>query len=405
MNVLVVIHYPIFGGPHNRVLRLTEPLRHRGVNTVALLPDETGNAAGRLRAGGVHVIQIPLHRLRATRDPRAALSLLARFLPEITAIRETIQREDIDAVVVGGLVNPHAAIAGRLEGKAVVWQVLDTRTPLVINRLLFALVRHLADAAMFAGQTLVDDAGPKRLGRVPTFVVTPKVDPDRFVPSPSVRTNTRAAWGVPQDIVLVGTVANLNPMKGLEYFVQAAMSIYKTRQDTAFVIVGAEYANHAQYAERIRAAARETGIPANSFVFAGERDDIENAYPAMDVKLITSVPHSEGTPTTALEAMSCGVPVVTTDVGSARHAVLDREVGRVVPARNAAALAAATLSVLETTEACRLMGHRARQRIIDHYSLSVGTDQYLQVLDAAGTRLATRTRRRGLLSALRAWVK
>ncbi|HRC62745.1 MAG TPA: hypothetical protein PLX85_05920, partial [Dehalococcoidia bacterium] len=49
MNLLHVVHYPVFGGPHNQALRLAEPLRRRGWETTVLLPDEPGNAAERLR--------------------------------------------------------------------------------------------------------------------------------------------------------------------------------------------------------------------------------------------------------------------------------------------------------------------------------------------------------------------
>ena len=50
MRVLAVIHYPTFGGPHNQVTGLDAALRDRGIETVAVLPDEPGNAVGRLLA-------------------------------------------------------------------------------------------------------------------------------------------------------------------------------------------------------------------------------------------------------------------------------------------------------------------------------------------------------------------
>lgn len=50
MNLFSALHYPVFGGPHSQALRLAAPLGRLGVRTVVLLPDEPGNAAGRLRA-------------------------------------------------------------------------------------------------------------------------------------------------------------------------------------------------------------------------------------------------------------------------------------------------------------------------------------------------------------------
>src|SRR3989442_11318026 len=62
-TILNVVHYPVFGGPHNRIQRLAEPLRERGWRTIAALPDEPGNAAARLRSDGVPVVQLSMGRL------------------------------------------------------------------------------------------------------------------------------------------------------------------------------------------------------------------------------------------------------------------------------------------------------------------------------------------------------
>ena len=51
----------------------------------------------------------------------------------------------------------------------------------------------------------------------------------------------------------------------------------------------------------------------------------------LDLFVLTSLPHSEGMPTAILEAMACGKPVVSTDVGSVRELVEDGVTGIVVP--------------------------------------------------------------------------
>ena len=94
-----------------------------------LLPEEPGSAAGRLRAGGVPVITLPLSRLRRSRDPRPHLALLAGLGPDVRRIRRALRGGGHDLVVLTGLANPHGAIAARLEGLPLVWQILDTATP------------------------------------------------------------------------------------------------------------------------------------------------------------------------------------------------------------------------------------------------------------------------------------
>src|SRR5438067_6937620 len=116
MRFLLVIHYPVFGGPHNEVLRLSKSLSERGWDPIVLLPEERGNAAERLRGAGLEVVQAPLHRVRLGLDPRLHVSLLTSLPAEVTTIRRLIKQRRIDLVVVGGLVNPHAGLAARLEG-------------------------------------------------------------------------------------------------------------------------------------------------------------------------------------------------------------------------------------------------------------------------------------------------
>src|SRR5690349_8084322 len=181
MKVLCVVHSPFFGGPHNEALRLREPLRRRGWEIEVAIPDEPGSAAQRLEAAGVPVHVLPLSRLRALPDPRLVLRFLRDFRPTVQGLESAIEAAGADVVQIGGLVNPHAAIAARRRGSAVVWQIVDSRPPALIRKAAMVLVRRLADAVMFDGESLV----PLHVGTplsMSTFVYYPPVDTKRFVP-------------------------------------------------------------------------------------------------------------------------------------------------------------------------------------------------------------------------------
>ena len=81
IRVLSIVHYPSFGGPHNRNAKVAPYLENHGVRTTVLLPTDLGNAAERLRNSGVAVETIPLARIRAKfnpfyRLPRFAIPLI-----------------------------------------------------------------------------------------------------------------------------------------------------------------------------------------------------------------------------------------------------------------------------------------------------------------------------------------
>jgi colanic acid/amylovoran biosynthesis glycosyltransferase len=96
-----------------------------------------------------------------------------------------------------------------------------------------------------------------------------------------------------------------------------------------------------------------------------------------DAFLLSSL--SEGLSNAVLEAMACGLPVVTTDCGGMREAVADGVEGFVVPVRNAEAMASA-LQVLAGDRRLRVrMGHAGRARIVREFGLTHQVEQWLEL--------------------------
>ena len=347
MRLLYVIHFPIFGGPHNLAHRLAAPLRERGWETTVLMPDEPGNAAERLRAGGVDVVTLPLHRVRATANPLVHLRFAVGLIPEVRAIRRLIRERGIDLVQIGGLVNPHAAIAARLEGVPVVWQLLDTRAPRPVAILAMTFVRRLADAVMSTGQSVFSahpGTGPLDDRLVLFF---PPVEVDTFRPGRGDRAAVRADWGVPDDAPVVGCVANVNPQKGIVDLVRAFALVRDRVPDARLVLVGAEHDTHVGYSAEVRAAIAEGGlVEGRDVLFVGARFDLERQLSGFDVFAFAPVPRGEGITTAVLEAMASGLPVVTTAVAGLPEAIDNGVSGRLVPPHDPPALSRAIVEIL-----------------------------------------------------------
>lgn len=395
-TVLCVAQAPLFGGPHNQTIRLAEPLRRRGWETVVAIPDDPGTAAPRLREAGIEPEELPLGRARASPDPRLLLRFLRTFPVGVRALERAIERHDADVVQLGGLVNPHAAFAARRTGAAVVWQVVESgySTGLVrqalmalVRRSAMALVRRLADAVMFDGEALIDINGGRDSLRMPTFVYFPPVETDRFVPSRELGSSVRAELGIPPDAPLVGTVSNLTPVKGLDTFLAASSRIAASRPDVRFVVIGSAPASHAAYGDRLRAQADQLELP-HPIVFAGHRSNVERWYAAMDIHVIAS--YSEGTTTTALEAQSCGVPVVATRVGAVHEVVEDGVTGLLIPPARPDALAAATLALLEDPARRAELGRAGRAHAVERFSAEISADVHARAYEAALRHAAAR---------------
>lgn len=389
MKVLCVVHSPYFGGPHNEALRLREPLRRRGWEIEVAIPDEPGSAAARLEAAEVPVHLLPLSRLRASPDPRLLWRFAREFGSTVRGLEAAIRDTGADVVQIGGLVNPHAAFAARRTGAGVVWQIVDSRAPTPLRLAAMPLVRRRADAVMFDGEALIKLHGGRESLPVPVFVYFPPVDTHRFAPSPENRRAVREELGIPPNAPVVGTVSSVNPMKGLEHFVEATAQVAASRPDTWFVVVGGAPETHRGYRERLRRRAEELALP-NGIIFVGERNDVERCYPAFDVHLITSVPHSEGTTTTAMEAQACGVPVIATRVAAVAEVVDDGVTGLLVPPEQPAAIAQAVLRLLSDQELRLRMAAAGREAALERFDVERVVDVYVQAYEAALARAASR---------------
>ena len=380
MNVLWVSPYPVFGGPHNAILEIAEPLRARGWESIVLLPDEPGSAAERLNAGGVETVLLPLHHLQASPDPRVHLGMASAFRREVAAIQKLIVERRCELVVLTG-VDIQAAVAARRTGAAIVWQVLASRPPRPVRAAWMALVRRWADAVMFAGEAIERMYVGRRPLQVSSYQWRPAADAERFRPARNRGEAARARLGVPADALFVGSVANLVPMKGIEYFIRAAALIHASRTDSWFLSSGSAYPEHEDYPVRLREEIQAAGVPSERFVWVdGPPDD---SYPALDLMLIASLPRSEGTTTTALESMACETPVVATNVASVPEVVINGVTGTIVPACDSEALAAATLALADDPRRLQELGAEGRRWVIERFTVELLTEVHVQAFEAA----------------------
>ncbi len=172
---------------------------------------------------------------------------------------------------------------------------------------------------------------------VPHTVVTHGIDQSRFRPAASVA-EARAAIGLDPARRTVGCFGRVRRQKGTDLFVDAMIALLPRHPSWQAIVAGRATAEHAAFEADLRRRVAEAGL-ADRILFVGEHRDIERWYQALD--LFVAPQRWEGFGLTPLEAMSCGVPVVATDVGVFSD-VVTADTGTVVPPNDLAALVAAT---------------------------------------------------------------
>ena len=99
-----------------------------------------------------------------------------------------------------------------------------------------------------------------------------------------------------------------------------------------------------------------------------------------DVFVLSSL--SEGISNAVLEAMSCGLPVVTTDCGGMREAVRDGIEGFVVPVRDPDEMAAALHKLAQSPELRNKMGRAGRERVLSAFNSQAQIDAFVNLFES-----------------------
>ena len=207
----------------------------------------------------------------------------------------------------------------------------------------------------------------ERLGYRPRRweVIPNGFDTQRFHPDFSQRLSLRKEWHLPEDVI-IALVARVDPMKDHAAFLEAAQLVARARQNVRFLLIG-------KGTQTLAPSVAEKGLT-DRVRMLGYRNDIECLLPGVDVLCLSSA-FGEGFPNVLGEAMACGIPCVSTDVGDARSII--GATGLIVPVRSPASLAQAIVDLIDRGPAAReQLGRAARARIETDYSLARVVGRY-----------------------------
>ena len=214
------------------------------------------------------------------------------------------------------------------------------RTPALVGPLKKALqraTRLIAVSSELKRVALELGADPAR-----TLVVGNGVDISKFQPHP--KDQARAKLGIAPTAQVLISVGGLVERKGFHRVIPLLPELLKTYPDLVYLIVGGASAEGDNRAELEKMVA-ELGLgPHVRFLGPKPHDALAEVLSAADVFVLAT--SAEGWANVFLEAMACGVPVVTTDVGGNREVVCRSELGEVVPFGDAQALSKALQAAL-----------------------------------------------------------
>ena len=188
------------------------------------------------------------------------------------------------------------------------------------------------------------------------------LDLEPFLNAPMRRGQFRQEIGFRGEDKLVGIVGRFCPIKNHALFLESAARIAARDPAIRFVIVG-----DGNLRSALEQQCRQLGI-ADRVSFTGWRVDLARIYSDLDVLVVSS--DGEGLPLPAIEAMAASCPVVATRVGDVPDLITDGVDGRLVPAKDAEAIADTIIDLLRHREAAKSIGLNAMASARERFDLT-----------------------------------
>jgi glycosyltransferase involved in cell wall biosynthesis len=301
--------------------------------------------------------------LRIAKRPRGFdLSLFPRILAALV-------RDGVDVVHTHNqLPLIYASPVGRIARARVVHTEHGRHPGTARQLMLRRLGARACHALVCVSQPTLDyaveiDLAPRSALRV----ILNGTDVRAFRRDPERRAAARAAWGVGEDAVVIGTVGRMAPVKNHALLVRAAAPLLGEHATLVIAGDGSERA-------ATEALAAELGV-ADRVRLLGEIDDVPTALSGFDLFALSS--RSEGLPMALTEAMSASLPVVATAVGGVPNVVKDGETGLLAPAGDVEQLRARLRELVDDPAKRDEMGKAALADAERRYSLARMAREYM----------------------------
>jgi glycosyltransferase involved in cell wall biosynthesis len=207
-------------------------------------------------------------------------------------------------------------------------------------------------------------------------------DLTQFAPDQASGRRVREEWGIAPSTPLLGMVGRFDPQKDHGNLIQALGLLKQQGVEFRCALVGNGLVSAN---DELGGWLRRHDV-LDRVLLVGRRNDIPAVMNALDLHVLSSA-YGEAFPNVLAEAMACGTPCVTTDVGDA--AVIVADTGWVVPPRNPQALAKAMVQAFKARQESTSWQARrqaARERVADKFSIERMVSAYRQVWQKAAIK-------------------
>ncbi|MFA9559335.1 glycosyltransferase [Evansella sp. AB-rgal1] len=355
-RVIHIIGGGEFGGAEDHIIHLLKELKNENMNPLVVCFYDS-IFAEYLREQGIRVKVLDYGRF----DLRLLFALM-----------KLLKEENPDIVHTHGV---KANFFGRIAAKRVGISPVVTTVHSILKydyehpiayRLAYMLersTRDLTDYFIAISNKIQDQLLEDGINSSKVQIIHHGIDTNKFAPRNDQKALELAEeWGKSSDTFLIGAIGRIQAVKGFDNFVRACSELHKVYPDSfRFVLIGD--GSHRKELEQLVERENIQDV----FTFAGFRGNIDSCLRALDCYVSSSL--SEGLGLSVMEALSTGVPVVTTGVGGVKDFAKDEDNSLVVEPKSVSQLTEAIERIYKDDDLKRKLTDQGRNDIISTFSL------------------------------------
>lgn len=187
----------------------------------------------------------------------------------------------------------------------------------------------------------------------------------------SVTQQLRKKLSIPEDSLILGTIARLDPIKNHRLLISSFARVQKKYPNLILIIVG-----DGEMRLDLEMLAKQLDI-SNKVIFTGFQANPVDYLQLMDIFLLPSL--SEGTAMTLLEAMSLSKPCIVTDVGGNPEIIEDKVNGLVTPSDDENTLISACDLLIKDSKLRKKLGDTGRTRFEKRFTVQCMLKNYQEI--------------------------
>lgn len=369
MRILNIIEEGRFGGPHKQIIDVATSLRRLYKVETLVMYSKEGSDAFVEKMSVAELTGIEIKLTRPSRRLFGLLKYLVSFIPELFTLSRSINDLKPDFIYNHGAHQVKSVIAARMTGIPIVWHLNDAQTPWIVRWMFRNYFGKMADSIITASHKTkryyLDDLA--WVDEILVSVIPSPVDTVQFA-----RSLYRKKRSNEKKVIVV---ANINPVKGLENFLEVANIVSKNLEsDVVFEIIGQWLDSQKAYSEKLLSMKREYGLECVHFL--GRINDVKPHLNDADVYLCTSL--SESSPISVLEAICMELPIVSTDVGDLKNILETSGCGKVTNVGDVEALAKHVLNFLKNPDLAIKYGVKGRKYAISNFGMDIIAEKHFE---------------------------